>query len=77
MESANHMHTARARTLVSITPSQLRMIADRLDASLENVLPGQEIVCDFTSSVTFVYNPEVNTQRYQLAQLTEVVSDAV
>lgn len=59
MERVDAKATARCMSTIEMSPSDLRMMADRLDLAEKNCLPGQEIVFQVTATILGVYRPQL------------------
>ena len=64
MERAICNGTPKSQLSVSVSPDQLRQIADRLEHMSKDSLPGEQITYEFSRSVALVFDPEVSTERY-------------
>lgn len=59
MEKATETSIPEICTPFAVTPSQLRIIADKLDLAAKSTLPGQCIDYKFTKELKLRYSPEI------------------
>lgn len=64
MEKLQVANIPKATQQIAVTPDGLRQIADRLEHLARSVLPGHEITYEATRSVSLVYSPDMNTERF-------------
>lgn len=58
MEKALDSSQTRSLTIVTVTPEQLRLIADRMDdQARKNPSSGREIFYSFTRNIELMYDP--------------------
>lgn len=65
MQKALSNQTAQALLIVEVSPTILREIADRLDASGKTASRGESVQCPLTRGITFLYNPDRNLTETQ------------
>lgn len=58
MEKAIDTNIVKTSKFVRMSPDQLRIIADKMEQSAKIALPGQEIIYDITSGLSFIHDPE-------------------
>lgn len=60
MEKVETTNSPRSVRMITVTPDDLRIVADRLEAESRNVTLNTERVCyELTPTITLVYKPEV------------------
>ena len=59
MQTANETNLPRISKTIKVTPDKLRMIAEKLELSARNGLPGDDITYELTPHVTLYFDPEV------------------
>ena len=63
MEKAKIAFEGKVSTLVEVTPTQLRDIANLLELSEAKVFKTETVVVDLTDKISFAYTPTPNAQR--------------
>ena len=64
-------NNALSRITVKVTPEQLRVIANRIEAQSKNTLPGNLITYDFTKDILFMFDPELTLERFERNLLSQ------
>lgn len=78
MERIIEQASAVTHKVVSVTPSQLRQLALRLETmAKEAALPGDWVTCQMTRSITLAYDPNISASTWRNAsvQLQEQQAD--
>lgn len=73
MEKGNPLATPKSFFRILIDPTELRLIASRMEAESKNTMRGQEIEYPLTNSIVFVYEPQTRKSENEHPQLIEVM----